>query len=54
MKRYFVSRGNINMNIFDDRYSFPNKKAILKLYDTDRDKFEVEIEKIKYEIKINN
>lgn len=54
MKRYFVSRGNINMNIFDDRYSFPNKEDILSLYDKDRKKFEIEIEKIKYEIKINN
>lgn len=54
MKHYFVKNGNMNINVFSDMFSFENKEDILKLYDTDREKFEVEIEKIKYEIKINN
>ncbi len=54
MKIYFVKNGNMNINVFSDIFDFPNKEYILSLYDADRDKFEIEIDKIKTKIQINN
>lgn len=51
---YHVRIGNMFINPFSDRYEFENKEEILALYDTDMDRFEEEINKIKYSIKIIN
>jgi hypothetical protein len=53
MKRYFVTVGNMSINVFNDMYIFPNKEYILSLYDTDKALFESEIQKIKTKILIN-
>lgn len=54
MKIYFVKNGNMNINVFSEKFTFPNKDYILSLYDTDRNKFEVEVDKIKTKIQIND
>ena len=53
MKRYFVKVSNMNINVFSDMFDFEDKDYILSLYDTDRDKFEIEIDKIKTKIVTN-
>lgn len=53
MKRYFVTVGNMNINVFSDMYIFPNKEYILSLYDTDKSLFESEIQKIKTKMLVN-
>lgn len=52
MKIYFVENGNMNINVFSDMFTFPNKDYILSLYNTDKEKFETEINKIKTKIQI--
>lgn len=53
MKRYFVKVSNMNINVFSDMFDFEDKDYILSLYDADRDKFEIEIDKIKTKIVTN-
>lgn len=53
MKRYFVKVSNMNINVFSDMFYFPNKDYILSLYDTNREKFETEVDNIKTKIVIN-
>lgn len=54
MKIYFIKNGNMDINVFSDMFTFPNKDYILSLYDTDREKFEVEVDKIKTKISVTN
>ena len=53
MKIYFVTVGNMSINVFNDMYIFPNKEYILSLYDTDKILFESEIQKIKTKMLVN-
>lgn len=53
MKRYFVKNGNMVINVFSEDFTFPNKDYILGLYDTNKEKFETEIDNIKTKIVIN-
>ena len=53
MKVYFIEVGNSLINVFSNQFNFPNKEYILSLYDTDKEQFEAEVNKIKTKITIN-